>query len=101
MKRIGDMMTVSKTDLSSVKRRKRVVADEKTIFFLSEKAIRELYGVRGRENISPRYWKDGKLFFSCRSPLWANELWITRDAFRDHINRELGYDGVKEIKTSE
>ncbi len=101
MKRISEMMTQSHTSSSLVKKRKRVVLDEKTIFFLAEKAILALYGVRGRENISPRYWKNGKLFLSCCSPLWANELWITRETLCNQINQELGYEEVKEIQTSE
>jgi hypothetical protein len=100
MKRIGDMMAAQRSVSDSAPRR-RVVADEKTVFFLVEKGMAELYGVRGRENVSPRYWKNGKLFLSCRSPLWANELWITRESLRERINAELGYEGVKEIKTTE
>lgn len=100
MRRIGDMMAMMPV-ASETKARKMVAADEKTVFFLAEKAVSELYGVRGRENVTPRYWKSGKLFLSCRSPLWANELWITRDTLRGRINDELGYEGVKEIKTSE
>lgn len=91
----------SHAPISTSTMRKDVVADEKTVFFLAEKVVSELYGVRGRENVSPRYWKSGKLFLSCRNPLWANELWITRDTLRDRINRELGHEGVKEISTSE
>lgn len=86
---------------SIIREVRTVLADEKTVFFLTEKIVGDLYGVRGRENISPRYWKNGILFCSCKSPLWANELWITREALRDRINRELGYEGVKEIKTSD
>jgi hypothetical protein len=100
MKRLSDMMAAKRTEPGASSHR-RVVADQKTVFFLAEKGMAELYGVRGRENVSPRYWKNGKLFLSCRSPLWANELWITRESLRERINRELGYEGVKEIKTTE
>jgi hypothetical protein len=98
MKPIGEMMR-SKTQPPV--RPRRIDADEKTIFFLAEKVVLGLYGVRGRENIVPRYWKGGKLFFSCQSPLWANELWITRESLSDKINQELGSDIIKEIKVSE
>lgn len=100
MKRIGDMM-VSSIKPSDTVGRRRVLADEKTVFYLAEKVIGELYGARGRKNISPRYWKKGKLFLACQSPLWANELWISRDELRERMNRELGYEGVSEIKASE
>ncbi|NTW13846.1 MAG: DUF721 domain-containing protein [Candidatus Moranbacteria bacterium] len=98
MKSISEMMK-SKSRVQV--RPKRVDADEKTIFFLAEKVVLGLYGVRGRENIVPRYWKGGKLFFSCQSPLWANELWITREILSEKINQELGNVVVKEIKVSE
>jgi hypothetical protein len=99
MKRIGEMMTLRDEDVT--RRRKKVEADEKTVFFLAERVVAELYGVRGRENISPRFWKVGKLFLSCANPLWANELWVNRDVFRGKINQELGYEGVSDIRTSE
>lgn len=100
MKRIGDMM-VSSTMPSNMAGRRRVVADEKTVFYLAEKVIGELYGARGRKNISPRYWKKGKLFLSCQNSLWVNELWISKDELRERINLELGYEGVFEIKAAE
>lgn len=100
MKRIGDMMGTKKI-APDVIPRKKVTADEKTVFYLAEKEIGELYGVRGKENVSPRYWKSGKLFLSCQNPLWANELWITRETLRNRINGELGHEGVREIKMSE
>ncbi len=100
MKRIGDMMTPPRAT-DAARNQKRIIADEKTVFFLAERAIGALYGVRGRQYIAPRHFRDGKLFLSCGSPLWANELWVTREAFRDHINHELGHEAVSDIRTSE
>ncbi|HWQ59544.1 MAG TPA: DciA family protein [Candidatus Fimivivens sp.] len=100
MKRISDMMTW-KTESSSTRKTKPVIADEKTVFFLTEKVIKELYGVRGSENVTPRYFRSGKLFLSCRNALWANELWMTRDTLCSRINLELGYEGVTDVKTAE
>lgn len=98
MKSISEMMkSKSRTQAGP----KRIDADEKTVFFLAERVVLGLYGVRGRENIVPRYWKSGKLFFSCQSPLWANELWLTRETLSQKINQELGSEVVKEIKVSE
>lgn len=100
MRRIGDMMA-RQVEPSVTRGSRTVVADEKTVFFLAEKAIRELYGVRGSENVSPRLFRSGKLFLSCRNPLWANELWMSRETLRDRINHELGYEGIREVKTTE
>lgn len=75
--------------------------DEKTIFFLAEKVISSQYGTRGRENISPKFWKDGKLFFLSQNSLWAGEVWVNRESIRAKINAEIGNEMVLEIKVSE
>lgn len=74
-----------------------VAADEKTVFFLAERAIRGLYGDRGRASLVPRVFRSGKLFISCSGPLWANELWVGKAALLERINSELGHDGVRDI----
>jgi hypothetical protein len=102
MKQIGDVMKYAqvKRESGMVRDVSKTEIDDKTLFFLAEKVVSALYGVRGRENVIPRYFRDGKLHFACHSPLWANELWMTRDTFRERLNREIGRDLVKEIKTS-
>lgn len=75
--------------------------DEKTIFFIAEKVILSQYGMRGRENISPKFWKEGKLFFFSQSSLWAGEIWMNREMVRKKINEEIGSETVLEIKVSE
>lgn len=100
MKKISDMMKAPRASVAE-QGVKKVEVDDKTLFFLSEKVVEALYGTRGRENVTPRFFRNGKLYFSCHSPLWANELWMTRETFRERINREVGREIVKEIKTSE
>lgn len=75
--------------------------DEKTIFFLAEKVILSQYGMRGKENISPKFWKEGKLFLFSQNSLWAGELWTNRESIRAKINKEIGEEIVSEIKVSE
>ncbi len=101
MKQIGDVMKraqVKKPGAVGDIRKNEI--DDKTLFFLAEKVISAFYGTRGRENVIPRYFRDGKLYLACHSPLWANELWMTRDTLCERLNREIGHDLVKEIKTS-
>jgi hypothetical protein len=101
MKAIGDVMKrVQVQKPSMVNNSRKTEIDDKTLFFLAEKVISALYGTRGRENVIPRYFRDGKLHLACHSPLWANELWMTRDTLRERLNREIGHDLVEEIKTS-
>ena len=101
MKQISDVMKCAQVKKSgAVGDIRKNEIDDKTLFFLAEKAISAFYGTRGRENVIPRYFRDGKLHLACHSPLWANELWMTRDTFRERLNREIGRDLVEEIKTS-
>lgn len=81
--------------------KKKLFVDEKTIFFLTEKIITSEYGIRGRENVSPRLWKNKKLFLACRNSLWSGEIWMNRERIREKLNRELGGEEVSEIKTAE
>lgn len=75
--------------------------DEKTILFLAERIITSQYGIRGRENIIPKAFKEKKLYFLCRSSLWMNELWVNRDVILMKMNGELGSDLISDIKTTE
>lgn len=99
MKKIGDIFA------SAQKKRKigSVVKgiDEKTVIFLAERIILSQYGVRGRENIIPKAFKEKKLFFLCRSSLWMNELWMNRDLIVKKMNQELGDGFIVDIKVTE
>lgn len=99
MKKIGDIFA------SAQKKRKigSVVKgiDEKTIIFLAERVILSQYGIRGRENIIPKAFKEKKLFFLCRSSLWMNELWMNRDLIMKKMNQELGEGFIVDIKVTE
>jgi hypothetical protein len=99
MKKIGDIFA------SAQKKRKigSVVKgiDEKTVIFLAERIILSQYGVRGRENIIPKAFKEKKLFFLCRSSLWMNELFMNRDLIVKKMNQELGEGFIVDIKVTE
>lgn len=99
MKKIGDIFA-----LSQKKRRIGSISDkidEKTILFLTEKVILSQYGVRGRENIIPKAFKERKIYFLCRSSLWMNELWMNRELIVEKMNQELGDGFVVDIKVTE
>lgn len=99
MKKIGDIFA-----LSQKKRRIGLISDkidEKTILFLTEKVILSQYGVRGRENIIPKAFKERKIYFLCRSSLWMNELWMNRELIVEKMNQELGDGFVVDIKVTE
>lgn len=99
MKKIGDIFASAqkKRKIGSITKK----IDEKTILFLAEKIIAAQYGIRGRENIIPKSFKEKKLYFLCRSSLWMNELWMNRDIIVGKMNHELGDGFVSDIKTTE
>lgn len=75
------------------------VLDEKTLFFLVTKIIEEEYGKRGIASVVPRYFDGSKLFLSCKSSLWVEEIAL----FRIDLLRRLsdqGVESVKDIKVS-
>lgn len=72
--------------------------DEKTVFYIVRKIIREEYGLRGGENIIPTLYKDKTLFLSSRSSLWGNEIWIEREHLREKMNHLLGEEVIREVK---
>lgn len=102
MKKLSDfLLRLQKNNESGKQTRRERNIDEKTIFFLAGKVISSLYGMKGRENIQPVFFREKKLFFTVSSSLWANELWLERDHIREKINEEIGQDEIREIKVSE
>ncbi len=78
-------------------KRKRVV-DEKTLFFLFQKEIKNRYGERGLQMILPLSFHGQTLGVKTKSPLWANELWLEREAILHSLNTSLGDEVVKSLK---
>lgn len=72
--------------------------DDKTVFFLFRKIIREEYGMRGVNELIPTLYVDGVLSIKANNPLYSNELWIHREALVNRMNSELSEDGIHEIK---
>lgn len=78
----------------------KTVLDEKTVFYIFAKVIQEEFGKQGNANLSPDFYKNGKIFVKTESSNWANELWLNRQKIIREINKELGTEEVKEIKLS-
>lgn len=76
----------------------KVSIDDKTVFYLCKRVLVEEYGIRGGENIIPVLYKDGKLFLSPRSSLWASEITLQKTHLCKRINALLGSDEVCEVK---
>ena len=72
--------------------------DEKTVFFVFQKIIKEEFGNVGAANFQPDYFDGQKIFLKCQSSNWASELWLNRQKIIRGINKELGEEMISEIK---
>lgn len=93
MKKIGQLLRMNKKD-------KKMVLDEKTIFYIFSKIIKEEYGQKGSANFTPVVYKARKLIIRCQSSSWRSELWLNRKEIIRKINREIGNNEVTDIKVN-
>ncbi|MDO8529596.1 MAG: DciA family protein [bacterium] len=91
MKKIGLL-------LNKRKNAPREKLDEKSIFYLFQKIIKEEYGNQGFQKLKPVFLKNGKLFIKSQSSVWANEIYLNRENFIRKMNREIGEKEIFEIK---
>lgn len=91
-------MKAMKDLLQQEKSAQPLVLDEKTVFFLLRRIIRRKYGERGGEMIRPLSFKNKTLSLKTGSPLWANELWLSKKELLDELKIELGDEAVLELK---
>lgn len=90
MKKIGDFL--KKKELA-----KKMPLDDKSIFYIFDKIIKQEYGNRGIENLKAAYFKEKKLFIKAENSNWASEVWLNRNNLIDMMNSELGSDEIGEI----
>jgi hypothetical protein len=90
MKRIDQLLKQKKSP--------RRPLDEKSIFFLFKKVVREEYGAKGEQSLLPQLLKNNRLFLKARSSNWANEIWTNRQEIIKKINNEIGKDELQDIK---
>lgn len=88
-------------DLRQLLKKKNVGAreplDEKSVFFVFSKVIRDEYGKQGAENIQPRFLKNRKIFVTAHSSTWASEIWLNRANIVSKINEEIGSEEISDI----
>jgi len=77
---------------------KKAPLDDKSVFYIFDKIIKEEYGNRGIENVKASYFKEKKLFIKAENSNWANEVWLNRQNLIEKINKELGSEEIEEIK---
>ncbi|TXH07180.1 MAG: DUF721 domain-containing protein [Candidatus Moraniibacteriota bacterium] len=72
--------------------------DDKTVFFIFQKIIREEYGMRGAAELKPVIYTDGILSIGSNNPLYSSELLIRREVIRERMNSALGQDVIRELR---
>ncbi len=72
--------------------------DDKTVFFIFRKMIREEYGTRGAAELEPVAFADGILSIKANNPLYSSELWVRRETIRERMNVSLEQDAVRELR---
>ncbi len=88
-----------KTFLDKKNIQKKSVLDDKTVFFLFKKIIKEEFGSVGLEKLVPDYFANGILHVKSTSSNWSSELWTEKTKIIKKINQEIGSKEIKDIKT--
>jgi hypothetical protein len=77
---------------------KKMVLDEKTIFYVFKKIIEEEYGKKGLVNFIPAAYISKKIIIKCPSSSWKNELWLNKKEILKRANREMGSEEIVDLK---
>lgn len=77
---------------------RKIVLDDKTIFYLFKKIIKEEFGNIGLEKLIPNYFSNGTLFIKSESSAWASELELQKAKIIRQINQEIGSQQIQNIK---
>ena len=72
--------------------------DDKTVFYIFKKVIKEDFGVVGGGKFVPDYFAKKTLFIKVESSAWASELWMNKKRIIEKINKELGENVLEDIK---
>lgn len=75
----------------------KVALDEKSVFFVFSKVIKEEYGKQGAEHIRPKLLKDKKIFVESDSSAWGSEIWLNKAYIISKVNQEIGSEEITDI----
>jgi hypothetical protein len=75
------------------------VVDDKAIFFVFKKIVKQEFGNFGVENFVPDYFSGKTVFIKCKSPAWASELFLHKNKLMRRMNEELGECLIDDIKS--
>ena len=72
--------------------------DDKTVFHVFSKVIKQEYGNQGVKNIIPEYYRNNIIFVSFKQSLWAQEIWVNKQIIIDKFNNEINNNILRDIK---
>jgi len=75
----------------------KVALDEKSVFFVFSKVIKEEYGKQGAEHIRPVLLRDKKIFAESDSSAWSSEIWLNKARIVARVNEEIGSVEITDI----
>lgn len=78
--------------------RKKIICDDKTIFFIFTKVIQREYGRRGLCEFTPHFYRFNIIYVNAKRSSWAHELYIHKENIVKKVNDELGGEEVKGLK---
>lgn len=91
VKRIGFL--ISKKEKVSNKK-----LEDKDIFYLFERIIKQEYGNQGTKNLKANFLKNKKLFIKSESSVFASEISLNEKEIIRKLNQEIGNEEIAEIK---
>jgi hypothetical protein len=72
--------------------------DDKDVFYVFSRVIKEEYGSYGAEKLKADFFKNRVVFVKSESSNFASELWLNRQKIIRKMNAELGEGAIREIK---
>lgn len=78
---------------------KNFVLDNKDIFYLFNRVIKEEFGNIGAAKLKPDYFGKKILHVQAGSPAWASELWLNKKEIIRKLNKDSGQEIITDIKT--
>lgn len=95
MKRIG-LFISNKAQQNKVSAR----LEDKDIFYLFERIIKQEYGNQGTKNLKAGYYKNGKLYIKSDSSIFSSELLLNKNEIIRKLNQEIGNNEIVDIKVN-
>lgn len=78
---------------------KSFTLDNKDVFYIFNRIIKEEFGNMGAGKLKPDYFGKKILHVKAESPTWASELWLNKKELIRKMNKEFGQEIITDIKT--